>query len=168
MRICFVNPVGQVGGAERVLLDAIASIRAAEPEHEIHLILMDDGPLKSAAEALGAKVLVLPAPRSIRELGDSAARGRSTLARIRLVGSMLRVAPQMRSYARTLRLAIQDLSADVVHSNGLKCHLLLSQAKLERPVVWHIHDFVGSRQMMAKLLRRFSCDATPVAVSTAV
>ena len=53
MRILFINPVGQVGGAERVLLDCVASIRLAEPGHEIHLLLMDDGPLADEAHGAG-------------------------------------------------------------------------------------------------------------------
>jgi glycosyltransferase involved in cell wall biosynthesis len=168
MRILFVNPVGQIGGAERVLLDCIASIRQAEPEHQMHLMLMDDGPLDAEARKLGANVTILPAPRAIQELGDSSVKGSHGFAKVRLILSMILVAPRMWSYARRMRGAIQQIAPDVIHSNGLKPHLLLSQAKVKVPVVWHIHDFVGSRPMMAKLLRRFSCNATPVAISTAV
>src|SRR5437773_12337687 len=129
MRILFVNLVGQIGGAERVLLDCIASIRQAEPEHQIHLMLMDDGPLASEPRTLGANVAVLPAPEAIRTLGDSALKGRNrSLARARLIVSMLLVAPRMWRYARKMRRAIEEISPDVIHSNGLKSHVLLSQA----------------------------------------
>jgi glycosyltransferase involved in cell wall biosynthesis len=46
---------------------------------------------------------------------------------------------------------------DIVHSNGFKMHVL---AALVRPsgarVIWHIHDFVTNRPVMARLLRALS------------
>ena len=65
MRILFLSPIGQIGGAERVLLDLIAGIRVAEPAHELHVLMMDDGPLAEAARSLGAQVGVLVAPRVV-------------------------------------------------------------------------------------------------------
>ena len=69
MRILFINPVGQVGGAERVLLDCVASIGLAKAGHEIHLLLMDEGPLGEEARLRGAVVRVVPAPEAIRRPG---------------------------------------------------------------------------------------------------
>ena len=59
MRIVFLNPSGQIGGAERSLLDIIASIRTREPGWELALVATADGPLVGAAEGLGVKVTVL-------------------------------------------------------------------------------------------------------------
>src|SRR6266513_1151947 len=72
MRILFVNPVAQLGGAERVMLDCVVSILAAESGHEIHVLLMEEGALAEEARKVGATVSVLPAPARIQQLGDSA------------------------------------------------------------------------------------------------
>jgi glycosyltransferase involved in cell wall biosynthesis len=162
MRILFLSPIGQIGGAERVLLDLIAGIRSAEPAHELHVLTMDDGPLAEAARGLGAQVTVLVAPQSVRSLGDS---GSSS---VRLLWQALRGWPATRQYRREFLRAIEELNPDVIHSNGLKCHGLASCAQRDRPVIWHIHDFVSARPMVARMLRRFAHDAIPVAVSQAV
>ena len=42
------------------MLDCIAAIGAIEPGVEIHLLLMDDGPLAEEARKVGAQVMILP------------------------------------------------------------------------------------------------------------
>jgi glycosyltransferase involved in cell wall biosynthesis len=162
MRILFLSPIGQIGGAERVLLDLIAGIRAAEPAHEIHVLIMDDGPLADAARCLGAQANVLVAPETIRSLGDSGSNG------VRLLWQALRGWPATRRYRKQFLRAIDELDPEIIHSNGLKCHGLASHARANRPMIWHIHDFVSARPMIAWMLRRFAGGAIPVAVSQAV
>src|SRR5207237_1132719 len=52
-----------------------------------------------------------------------------------------------------LRAAVDQIAPDVVHSNGLKTHLLLWAARSRAPIVWHLHDFVGQRRAASRLLR---------------
>jgi glycosyltransferase involved in cell wall biosynthesis len=162
MRICFLVPVGQIGGAERVLLDLIESIRAQEPGHQMHALLMDDGPLVAALKRAGVEPIVLPAPASVRSMGDSGMRG------WRLIWSLLRGWPATRRYRRQMLAAIEKINPDVIHSNGLKCHALAADSARNRAVVWHIHDFVSDRPLIARLLRRNARGITTVAVSNAV
>ena len=72
-------------------------------------------------------------------------------------------------YAASLRRLVEALCPQVVHSNSLKFHLLSSLARLPVPIVWHLHDFLGSRVVMARVLR-WCCRmvAGAVAVSQAV
>ena len=51
MRILYLNPCGQMGGAETSLRELLASIRAAEPEWDLWLVLGEDGPLAGKARA---------------------------------------------------------------------------------------------------------------------
>jgi glycosyltransferase involved in cell wall biosynthesis len=159
MRIAYLNPSGQLGGAEISLLDMLASLRAAEPGWPLHLIVSEDGPLTSRAEALGVETTVLPFPVSLARLGDAGAGGpaghqQSCLA---LFGGLLRAGPALASYVRRLRRLLRELDADVIHTNGFKMHLLGSRANASRlPVIWHIHDYVSPRPLMARLLRRHS------------
>jgi glycosyltransferase involved in cell wall biosynthesis len=63
---------------------------------------------------------------------------------------------------------IDDLRPDVIHTHGLKMHILAAWAARtgrvarDRPrVVWHVHDYVGTRPATARFLRwslRY-CDA---------
>jgi glycosyltransferase involved in cell wall biosynthesis len=62
------------------------------------------------------------------------------------------------------------LRPDVVHTHGLKLHLLGAwAAPAGARVVWHLHDFVSTRRAMAGLLRRAAGGGSGViAVSRAV
>jgi len=143
----YLNPTGELGGGERSLLDLLAAQCAAHRQIEPSLIVCADGPLAGEAKALGASVSVLPMPDALARLGDSA--GVLTTA-----GRTMRAAPAARNYARALGQAICSMSPDLVHSNGMKTHLLASLAGLESlPVVWHVRDFISARGLTRRLLR---------------
>jgi glycosyltransferase involved in cell wall biosynthesis len=57
----------------------------------------------------------------------------------------------------------------VIHTNGLKMHLLAAWATDIVPLVWHLHDYLGARPLTASLLRwnKSRC-ATVVANSRSV
>ena len=77
MRVVYLSPSGQVGGAEASLLDIFASIRAAEPDWSLQLVTSAAGPLVAKAEALGVPTTVVPFPSALARLGDhSAGAGR--------------------------------------------------------------------------------------------
>src|SRR5438094_9181761 len=99
MRILFLNPIGQVGGAERVLLALLAGMRQASPGVELHLLLLADGPLSSMARDLGAEVTILAAPRAVTTFGDAAASTTKPLLLFRAI----RAAPGAFKLARALR-----------------------------------------------------------------
>src|SRR5205814_2900688 len=59
---------------------------------------------------------------------------------------------------------------DIVHSNGLKMHLLGAVARPVRSsLIWHFHDYLGSRPVTSRLVRQLKgrCRAS-VAVSDSV
>jgi glycosyltransferase involved in cell wall biosynthesis len=162
-----LNPTGTLGGGERSLLDLLASLRGHDPSIEPHLIACDDGPLLAEAARAGATVELLPMPPVLARAGDS-----SDVARWKLValGQVIRAGIASLRFARTLRTAIAAARPDVVHSNGLKTHLLAGMAPLPGvPLVWHVRDFVSSRPIASMLLAR-SVRARPtvIAVSRAV
>ncbi len=170
MKILFLNPVGTIGGAERVLLDLIASLRTVAPSVEIHVLAAGDGPLIDAAAGLGAATTVLPLPASTAGLGDSALSGDRVPA---LLGLLSRVPAAVWAgwrYAHRLRRRVEKIRPDIVHSNGIKFHLLTRVARLRAtPIVWHLHDFIGRRALMARGLRWAARAASgAIAVSHAV
>jgi hypothetical protein len=70
VKLAFLNPSGQLGGAERSLLDIIASLRLAEPNWSLHLVCSSEGPLLERAEELGVRTKVVRFPKEIARLGD--------------------------------------------------------------------------------------------------
>lgn len=170
MRLLFLNPVGEIGGAERVLLTAIAGVRRAMPDAVVRLIAMTDGPLVAAAPAAGAEVQILPLPPALRQLGDSQTRETGWRGKAALALRSLSAMPAAGGFVRTLRAAVARFHPDVVHSNGIKTHLLARFAVPRGvPVVWHVHDFYGLRPVAAWLLRRLrSRVRAAVAISNAV
>jgi glycosyltransferase involved in cell wall biosynthesis len=158
-----------LGGAERALLDLLASLRAAEPSWRLALVAPGEGPLPVAARELGVEVHVLPFPSALAGLGDAgASAGRLGAAGLAL--GMLRAAPGAARYLGRLRSLLAEMAPDVVHTNGFKMHLLGARAAPARArVVWHLHDFVSRRRAMAGLLWRSAGRvAGAVAVSDAV
>jgi glycosyltransferase involved in cell wall biosynthesis len=164
MRIVYLSPSGQLGGAEACLLDMLAVVKKDRRDHELHVVLAEDGPLRKRVEVLGASTTVMPFPPELARLGDSEG-GRASL-----LLKLLRSTPSVYSYRDALRKLLWEIHPQIVHSNGLKMHLLSAMAKPpSSKLLWHIHDYVSSRHAMARLLRYFGKQADgAIAVSDSV
>ena len=156
MKILFLSPNGTIGGAERMLLDVIASFRIAHPDWRLALIAGAPGALSEAVRRLGAFAQVIPFPKYLAALGDAGAGGPAgndvAIASLLVRSGM--ASPTIVGYVRHLARAISRLSPDLIHSNGFKMHLLGAWGSMPSvPLVWHFHDFVTSRPLMSRLLR---------------
>lgn len=154
MQFVFLNPVGSIGGAERVLIDVVSAIIHSMHGHAVTVILLADGPLVAALQAVGANVIVEPLPRELSGLGDSQLIGGHRLRkRLALVGHLAFGSLSFISFIYRLRRVILQQKPDVLYSNGLKTHLLSAIIKPRRAkLVWHLHDFYGARPAVAKVL----------------
>ncbi len=153
MNIVFLSASGQLGGAETSLLDILASVRQAQPGWKLGLISCEDGPLLRRANGLGVETRALPFPQTIACLGDSAGVGR-----LKLLFGMLRGSAAGILYVRRLRRVLRDMAPQLIHSNGFKTHVLSVWAGPRKiPVIWHVHDYVRPRFIMARLLRAHVC-----------
>jgi glycosyltransferase involved in cell wall biosynthesis len=175
MRITFVNPIGEIGGAERVLIMTLRAAREQFADARLEVVLFAAGPLEAGLSRLGASVTVVPLPASLAGLGDTRLRGQDprrgrTLARFGLGWEALAEAPAAVGFVRRLRAALRRSKPDLIHSNGLKAHVLASLARPRGvPVLWHLHDFLSHRPVMARVLRRISARAARgIAISEAV
>jgi glycosyltransferase involved in cell wall biosynthesis len=164
VRVVFLSPSGELGGAETALLDMLASIREARPEWTLALIAASRGPLVAKAAAY-AQSTALPFPATLARLGEwgtghsdaaaalgAPARG-SGVTRLRLgLGAVMAAAPAM-SYARRLQRRLLDFQPDIIHSNGLKMHLLSARVRpTGARLIWHLHDYPAPRRLTARLL----------------
>lgn len=159
MRVVYLNPSGQLGGGERCLLDILASLRAAKPDWSLRLIVGEEGPLVAKAVALGVPTMVLPFPPALARLGDAGAGGPAghQVSRLMLLRELLSAGPAVAKYVRQLRRTLRDLAPDVVHSTGFKTHILgVWSRPCQTPIIWHVQDYVHSRPLMARLLRRYA------------
>jgi glycosyltransferase involved in cell wall biosynthesis len=157
MKILYLNPGGSLGGAERALLDLMASVREAKPNWKLALIAGSDGQLIEEASALGVTTEVLPFPAILAAVGDAGAGGPAgnQTGAWSIVARLGAASPAVAMYVRRLANAISAVTPDLVHSNGFKMHLLGAWAAPRRlPLLWHIHDFVQARPLMSRLLRR--------------
>src|SRR3954471_10828944 len=152
MRLTYLSASGELGGAETALLDVIASIRAVRPDWPVQVVIPADGPLVARVAALGAEPAVLPFPEALATLGEhGAARARGGYAR--LAAQLAFAAGPVAAYARQLSQTVLAFSPALVHSNGIKMHVVAAMAHLDAPLVWHVHDYVGGRRVTAALLR---------------
>ncbi|HVJ20315.1 MAG TPA: glycosyltransferase family 4 protein [Polyangiaceae bacterium] len=167
MRVLFVNPAAGLGGAERCLLDMLAALGSARPGIERRVLLLSHGPLCEQIAALGAEASVLPLPAALRGLGESRLDGRSLAA---LALRSPRLAAEAAAYARSFRCRVDELRPDIVHSNGIKAHVLCTAlARQHSRVVVHMHDFLGRRRLSRYALRALcASDVSVVAVSKAI
>ena len=62
LKVMYLSPLGELGGAERALLDLMAALRAANPEWCLDLIAASDGELVTRAREMGVAASVIPLP----------------------------------------------------------------------------------------------------------
>lgn len=151
-RVAILNTTGRVGGAERALLDLVAAL--ADAPVNFLALLGEPGPMADALASLGVDVEVVPMPGGVAALGDAGLSTRRGGA-LALATAAAVAAPRGLAYARRLASRLRASGPDLVQSNGLKAHALAAWAAPRgTPVLWHLHDYLGSRPAMSRLLRR--------------
>ncbi|NJR31897.1 MAG: glycosyltransferase [Chamaesiphon sp. CSU_1_12] len=170
MKILYVNPSSQLGGAERSLLDVICAVCDRDPWIEIVvLITAGDGPLVTELTAIGVKVILLELPTKIAQLGDSDLKNQGKIASLFALVGKLSALTEFGRYWQNLRRTIAEIAPDIIHSNGLKTHLLVASLRTNTPIIWHLRDFIGSRSLIKQLLKLFVGRVTiAVAISQAI
>ena len=147
MRVLYLSPSAELGGAERALLEGIRALRSLERSWTIGLFSLGDGPLVDEARSLGVDATVLPVPEVFAAAGECGRTRRATLLQLS------RGAGPIASFARAFRKAVIAWAPDVLHSNGIKTHVLGAWSHGATPLVWHVHDFLSARRVSATLLR---------------
>jgi glycosyltransferase involved in cell wall biosynthesis len=164
LKILFLSPAGELGGAERALLEMVAALRQEFPRCRTSAIVANGGALSAELTALEVAIGHVPFPQAIATVGDAGAGGPAgqNVGSWRVMSRLARALPAASAYVGRLRREIVAATPDVVHSNGFKMHILAAMAAPRHiPVVWHLHDFVSQRPLMRRLLGRKShrCEA---------
>ena len=164
-----MNPSGQLGGAERCLLDVMQSVRDERPSWAMTLVASRGGPLTARAQSLGFDTVVVEMPEQLAALGDSGVR-EGNVGIASLVGRIAGSVGGALAYRRRLRVELKRLHPDIVHTNGYKMHIMGAMTPASgAALVWHLHDYASSRPLMGTAIKLFSrrCD-TAFAVSESV
>jgi glycosyltransferase involved in cell wall biosynthesis len=158
MRVTYLSATGAIGGAERVLLDCLRTTEASATS----LIALGPGPLLDEAARLGAETRIIEAPEALGVTGDAFGAGG-------VLREALPILSAFPGFLNRFAKAVAEFAPDVVHSHGLKTHILSAMLPRRSCVVWHLHDYVGSRSISSRLLRLLGqrCDAA-IAVSRSV
>lgn len=161
-RICFVSTLSELGGAEVCLLDTIEVLRDRHAEWQVSLVVPGNGSLASRARELDVQVETIPFPASFSRLGDSQLRrGPRSSNTLRLALNLISTIPAFARYRQSLRQWLRSCKPDVLYSNGFKAQIVAAMAKpLSSRLVWHTHDYVSSRPIVARLFRHYAprCD----------
>jgi glycosyltransferase involved in cell wall biosynthesis len=154
MRIAYLSVSDQLGGSEIALLEMVRAVRRLRPAWSLHVILPGRGPLLNEAEAAGADCVVLPLPTPLTRVGEAAAENAhwSVVARLALGARLVPVALALPTYLGRLRRLIRANGITILHTNGLKAHVLGARVAGTARVVWHIHEYVGLRRVTRTLL----------------
>jgi glycosyltransferase involved in cell wall biosynthesis len=147
-RVALMAASGQLGGAERMVLETARAWMALGWSPAV--VALEDGPLLTAARGLGVDALALPPPPGIARLGEAGGSRAATLL------SLAGVAGSLPSYVRRLARVLDHWQADVIHSHGIKTHVLSALLPRRRRVIWHLHDYAGARPLSASMLRRLA------------
>lgn len=152
MRVMYLSATAELGGAERSLLDVLASLAKAQPSWSLHLAAAADGPLVAQASALGVVTTVVPFGGALSRLGEfGASSGDGYLA---FAGTLAGAAVPAATYLARLRRELAAFQPDIVHTNNLKMHVFGAWARPPRSaVVWHLHDYIAARPFTLRLLR---------------
>jgi glycosyltransferase involved in cell wall biosynthesis len=157
------------GGAETSLLTMLTALRALEPAWRITVVTPGPGPLPDRCRSLRFDVAELPFPPGLALLGESGASEAAGAVgvRLRFAGQALAAAASLPGYLRRLRAVVGSAHATIVHTNGLKAHVA---AALIKPagvrLVWHLHDYVRSRRLSMRLLRRLARRADAIVANS--
>ena len=150
MRVLYVNPGGySSGGAERSLALLIGELAARG--YEAGVITLSPGDAGAAFASAGAVVVadgLSDRLGSIRRHGSTSAL---------LVGTARTAAPAVAA-ARAISSHARSFAADLIHTNGLRAHLLTPILRASAPVVWSLRERPpgSAARMMVRAAARFA------------
>ena len=161
MRIAFLTVSSEMGGSERSLVELL---RGAAPPPAGLDVRRRPAAGRPAGGAGARRRRIGRDPADARRAG---ALWRVTLRRTRRARRRAAASGGCggRIRAETPHSCCASSARDVIHSNGLKLHVLAAWiADAQTPLVWHIHEYVTPRRLSRALLRR---SAGRVAVAVA-
>lgn len=161
IKILYLNPSSQLGGAEWVLHDLVTHLD--QTRFTPLVVLPTDGPLVERLRTAGVDVRLVNAFAPLLRLG----RHSRPLDYARALPALVQA---VRGLLQVKRL-IEDEGIAIVHAHGLKMHFLAGVLSFCLPakIIWHLHDFVSQRKFYRLfLLLADVCPSVMIVNSAAV
>jgi glycosyltransferase involved in cell wall biosynthesis len=160
LRIAFINPCGDIGGAERSLLLLLGGLDRCR--YAPVVFCSARGRFMDALAAIDVPARVVSLGRGERFSRFSGAGG---------LGSCVAAVCGLGTGARQLLGQLRAARPDIIHTNGIKAHLIggVCGRLLRRPVLWHVRDLVPEGRLLTGF--RLASDHLPrriIAISQAV
>ena len=143
-RVAVVGHTAALSGGELAMARLMPAVN---PDHEVTVILAEDGPLVGRLEAEGIEVEVLPMAERTRNMGRSSV--------VPGIGSIAAAFRTLR-YSLVLARRLRELRPDVVHTNTLKAALYGGvAARLARTpeIIWHLRDRIAADYLPSSAVR---------------
>jgi glycosyltransferase involved in cell wall biosynthesis len=150
-RVLYINPFSGYGGAEQSLAGLLLSLNKTT-DFELHLLLPNEGVLSEKLEGSGISVHYIKPPRAFVKLSQ-AFGFYSFLSLFSLLFSFP-------LYLYRLRVFIKKLDPAIIHTNGIKSHLLsglLPVSLKGKALFWHCRRVIFSpllRGILSLMSRR--------------
>jgi glycosyltransferase involved in cell wall biosynthesis len=170
MRITSISVSDQLGGSEVALAGMVTALERLRPEWQFQVILPGNGRLRERLRETRAICSIVPMPAAVSSLGEWAAvqdgwrAGSQVALGLKLCGT----AAALPGYESHLGRVIAEFRPNVVHTNGLKAHVL--GARLRSPdagLVWHLHEYISRRRLTRWLLRRYESRCSAIIANSA-
>jgi glycosyltransferase involved in cell wall biosynthesis len=170
MRITWVSVSDQLGGSEVALAGMVTALERLRPEWQFQVILPGEGPLRERLSETRAICSIVPMPEAVSSLGEWGAvqdgwrAGSQVALGIKLCGT----AAALPGYESHLGRVISEFRPNVVHTNGLKAHVLGSRLRTpDAGLVWHLHEYISRRRLTRWLLRRYRSRCSAIVANSA-
>ena len=128
VRVLFLNPTGRMGGAETALLEVMAGLIESRSGVAPRVDRGVRWPARRARAGARRRCARAAVPAALARFGEWSDRARRW-SPLRLALRCARAAWPAWRYRARLRRVIRELAPDIVHSNGLKMHLLGAWAR---------------------------------------
>ena len=149
-KIAYYCASTRLGAAERGLIDLVTNLKEQTLGwyRPWFVLPRSEGPLVDRLAELEIAYTVLPMPKGTE--------GPSRHGPVRNLFAGALAMPAMRGYMNKLDALVEVESPALIHSTGLKCHLLAARLDSGVPVLWHLGDYLGdepSRLMLRRLCK---------------
>lgn len=170
MRISCLSVSDQLGGSEVALAGMVMALERLRPEWQFQIILPGDGPLRERLRQTRAICSVVPMPAAVSRLGEWAAvqDGWRAASQVALGIKLCGTAAALPKYESHLGRAISEFRPNVVHTNGLKAHVLGARLRTcDAALVWHLHEYISRRRLTRWLLSRYGSRCSAIVANSA-
>jgi glycosyltransferase involved in cell wall biosynthesis len=165
MRITSLSVSDRLGGSEIALVGMIGALQRLHPDWRVQVVLPGDGPLRERLRDTAATCSVVPMPAALAGMGEWSAveDGWSARSRLALGVQMCSTASVLPAYESRLARTVAEFQPDLIHTNGLKAHVLGARLPDRNvPIVWHLHEYISRRRLTRWLLRRYASRCSTV------